>query len=917
MDAVTSEVAEVLDWAADRQSAANLCLHHLIEQQARRTPGLTALVFEEQRLDYSELNRRAESLARFLRARGIAPDDRVALLQERSADLIIGILGILKAGAAYVPIDPAYPAARIAYILEDAGAKLVLTESSLLPPLVSTAPETICMDLFDWTSGRLERDGSTPGVRAKNLAYVIYTSGSTGRPKGVCVEHRNIVNYAVAAAARLKLRSRMNHALVSSVAADLGNTVIFPALITGGCLHIISHSRAENQALLGDYFRREKIDVLKITPSHLAALQSGKNPELVMPRACLILGGEATALARVAWLRDLAPRCEIHNHYGPTETTVGVLMYRVGQDLPDTQSGTLPLGTPLANTSVHVLRADGRPAATEELGEIHIGGSGVARGYLNRPDLSAQRFIPDPFSPYPNARLYRSGDLGRCMANGNIEYCGRIDNQVKVNGYRVALEEIDHGLRSARGVRDAVTVARDSSSGGTYLASYIVPRRAAQPLWDFPTVHILPDGSPVAHLNKNETDYIYNEIFVLQAYLRHGITIRDGDCIVDAGANIGLFTVFANRLAAKLRTVCLEPNPAAFACLKANADAYAEAATCLPFGLSDTNRVAELTSFEGFSLLSGFYADAQTERSVVETYVGNQEAYSGDNGYVAAQLGALIDDRLRTNTISAHLRTLSSIIEEHGIERIDLLKINVEKSELDVLRGLAERDWRKVRQMVVEVDQKDNLAPILTLLQHNGFQFLVEQDPLLKNTELCYVYAIHHSGGCSLETEASQHVELPASASGVDEILTPGVLRKHLSAALPRYMIPQSFVLLDKLPLLPNGKVDRQGLPACASVQSVPDFGQPRTDTEKTLAAIWSELLQVQNVGIHDDFFELGGHSLLAIKLASCTRDVFGVDVPLHELFERPTLESLAGMVDALSKGSDGTAGPVPSDRET
>lgn len=887
---------------ASTATVNGLCLHQLFEEQARRTPDFVALVFEEHRLSYSELNRRADQLACYLRDRGIAPDTRVGLFMERSAAMIVGMLGILKAGGAYVPIDPAYPQARIAFMLEDADAKLLLTQSILLPRLASNRPEAVCVDSSDWSTRNAE-SGIGIAPRPEDLAYVIYTSGSTGRPKGVCIEHRNIVNYARGVAARLRFQPGRSYALVSSIAADLGNTVIFPALMTGGCLHVISRERAEDQALLSEYFNRERIDVLKIAPSHLAALQSGRNPERVMPQSQLILGGEATPLGRVEWLRALSPNCEIYNHYGPTETTVGVLMYRVGERLPDTESGALPLGTPLPNTHAHILTSDGHPALTGERGEIYIGGSGVARGYLNRPDLSAEKFVPDPFSSDPEARLYRTGDLGRRLPDGNIEYCGRTDNEVKISGYRVALEEIEQALRELGGVRDVVTIARDTSSGGKQLVAHIIPKRAHQPLWAFPTVHILPDGSPVAHLNKNETDYIYNEIFVLQAYLRHGITIRKGDCIVDAGANIGLFTVFANRLAPDLRIISLEPNPTAFACLKANAEAWGATVACLPFGVSDTERVAELTSFDGFSLLSGFYADSATERSVVETYVHNQQPLSADNPDMVSQIDQLIDNRLRATKVSARLRTLASIIEEQGIDRIDLLKINVEKSELDVLRGLAARDWPKVRQMVIEVDRKDNLNPIVALLERNGFEFLIEQDPLLKKTELCYVYAIRPQGGRGLVRGTPSDAHLRAIGPARDEILTPGVLRRHLSERLPRYMVPHSFLLMDKFPLLPNGKVDRQALPLCESTQHTADFAEPRTNTERALAAIWSELLETENIGVNDDFFELGGHSLLAIKMVSRLRDVFEVDAQLPILFEFPTLGGLASVVDGLLGG--------------
>jgi FkbM family methyltransferase len=602
----------------------------------------------------------------------------------------------------------------------------------------------------------------------------------------------------------------------------------------------------------------------------------------------------------------MAPSCEIYNHYGPTETTVGVLTYHVGSELPETKSGTLPLGRPLPNSRAYVLDGAGQPVPFGEQGELYIGGAGVARGYLNRPDLTAERFVPDPFSPHPGGRLYRSGDLVRALPDEQIEFCGRMDDQVKLHGYRIELGEIEAALREQAGVRDAVVLARENDAGSKHLVAYLVPKQARQPLWGYGALHVLPDGSPVAHLNKNETDYIYNEIFVLQAYLRHGITINDGDCIVDAGANIGLFTVFVSRLARNLRVVSVEPNPAAFACLQANAAAWGAAVTCLPLGLSREDKAADLTFFEGLSLLSGFYADAATEREVVKSYVFNQQSAPENDPQFAAAVGELIDDKLHAKTVAAQLRTLSGVIAAEGLDRIDLLKINVEKSELDVLLGVSPDDWPKVRQLVVEVDRQESLQPITNLLEQHGFEVLVEQDPLLRKTELCYVYAIRPSPGgggprLSRQQPAGAHLRSLPSPNG--EIVTPPTLRQHLRDRLPQYMIPSAFVLLETLPLNSNGKIDRQTL-ATFSPESLPpthDMVAPRTETEKAVAAIWADLLKVEHIGLNDDLFDLGAHSLLAITAVSRIRDVFQVDLPLRNLFERPTVAGLAEAIDALT----------------
>ena len=417
--------------------AVTACLHELIEAQAARTPDSPAVRFEGRQFTYGQLDRRANALARRLITLGVKPDAPVGLYVERSLDMVLGILAILKAGGAYVPIDAAFPAERVAYMVSDSGASVVLVNAKLTTP----AAHVVNLNGFDG-----ESEKPAVAVKPEHLAYVIYTSGSTGKPKGVCIEHRNIVNYVQGVIERLRLEPGMSYATVSTIAADLGNTVVFPALVTGGTLHVIAQERVENGGLLAAYFEREPIDVLKIVPSHLSAL----NPERVMPRKRLILGGEASRLDWIESLRQLAPRCEIYNHYGPSETTVGVLTYRVGEAPITTQTGTLPLGKPLPGIEVDL--ADG---------EIQIRGAGVARGYLNRPELTAERFADG---------VYRTGDRGRRLADGSIEFCGRIDHQVKVNGYRVELGEIEGALRAHAEVREAAVLLKE------HLVAYVAPR---------------------------------------------------------------------------------------------------------------------------------------------------------------------------------------------------------------------------------------------------------------------------------------------------------------------------------------------------------------------------------------------------------------------------------------------------------
>ena len=869
------------------------CLPQLFEEQVLKTPNQHALVFEERRLTYKDLNRRANQLAFHLRHFGAGPNVVVGLFAERSLEMVIGMLGILKAGAAYMPIDAAYPADRIAFMLEDARAELVVTQTALVAKNPVNATHVVCLDSLDWSA--LQEGGKDlAGVTPADLAYVIYTSGSTGRPKGVGIEHRNIVSYTCSVSQALQLEPNMSYATVSTIAADLGNTVIFPSLTSGGCLHVISQERAQSQSMLSDYFERERIDVLKIVPSHLAALQNGRNPERVMPRRRLILGGEASRLDWIQRLRAMSPSCEIYNHYGPTETTVGVLTYRVGSQLPNTQSGTLPLGKPLSNSHVHLLNEKGGVVPVGEEGEVCIGGSGVARGYLNRPELTAQKFVSDPFSSDPAARMYRTGDLGRRLPDGNIEFCGRIDDQVKIHGYRIELGEIAGVLRQQRGVRDALVLASEGSDGNKELVAYVVPNRQDQPLWTAKNVYQLPGGFSVAHLNKSETDIFYDEVFIRQRYFRNGITVENGDCILDVGANIGLFALFVSRLRQNLRVICLESDSEAMSCLTSNAETWCPEIKCFPFEIGHERESVEEAFFQGLSGL------------VDDTTVRSRRAFKAP---AQQRNDRFIEEVDRAREISPDVKfderhdgwqTLTDVIASEQLKQVDLLKISSDGSELDLLHSLTIDDWSKIRQVIVRALRQENLKEVAALLQRHGFKVRIEASTSEAN-EATYLYAIASALPDRITGQAAPDFSVSSCASSNAEVLTPTALRNQLREQLPQYMVPGAFVLLEKFPLTSNGKIDRKALPSFyqKTTNRQQDFVAPRDENERVLGSIWTELLKVEQVGINDNFFELGGHSLLAIKAASRIRDAFGVDLPAQVLFEHSTIAELVQCLGA------------------
>nr|BAH22762.1 nonribosomal peptide synthetase [Microcystis aeruginosa K-139] len=462
------------------------CIHQLFEEQVERTPDNIAVVFEDQQLNYRELNARANQLAHYLQKLGVGPDVLVGICVERSLEMIVGLLGILKAGGGYVPLEPAYPQERLDFMLGESQAQVLLTQSSLAARFTHHDIPVVYLD-SDWQKiAEFEEENPKNTTTAKNLIYTIFTSGSTGKAKGVAIEHRQLLNYLNGIRERCLSKPGGQFALVSTFAADLGNTVIFPSLINGGCLHILSEARTTDSNAFLEYCQQHPFDYLKIVPSHLAALLSAAQLETRLPWQKLILGGETTTWNLAEKVLIHAPQCQIFNHYGPTEATVGVLTFAmdsqsISPSQRDSSTQNVPLGRPLANTQIYLLDQNLQPVPIGVQGELYIAGASLARGYLNRPELTNEKFISHPFHQTTESRLYKTGDLARYLLDGNIEYLGRIDNQVKIRGFRIELGEIEAVLSQHNYVETTCVTAREDSPGIKRLVAYIVPPKNVTP----------------------------------------------------------------------------------------------------------------------------------------------------------------------------------------------------------------------------------------------------------------------------------------------------------------------------------------------------------------------------------------------------------------------------------------------------
>ena len=472
----TVEQQQLVEWnQTQTDTHLDRCIDRLFAQQVELTPNAVAVVAQKQQLTYRELNDRANQLAHYLQDLSVKPDELVAICLPRTVDALVSILGVLKAGAAYLFIDPKFPTSSIDFRLQDAGARVLVTNEAIASQHSELPIEhQICLDRDANHLATLSTANPTNAANAANLVYAIYTSGSTGKPKGVAVEHRQLVNYVEGVTTKLDLTKANTFATVSTFAADLGNTVVFPALCTGGCLHIIAEECLSNANSFAAYCRQHPIDCLKIVPSHLETLLDVAETNDFLPQSHLILGGEASNWQLVHKIQQINPKCKIFNHYGPTETTVGVLTYQASANNKDIAGATVPLGKPLPNTQVYVLDADLQPVPLGVPGELHIGGAGLARGYLNRSDLTATKFITGNFADNLNLRLYKTGDLVRYRSDGNLEFLGRIDNQVKLRGFRIELGEIEAVLARHPSIREKAVLVRQDRSGDKRLVAYIV-----------------------------------------------------------------------------------------------------------------------------------------------------------------------------------------------------------------------------------------------------------------------------------------------------------------------------------------------------------------------------------------------------------------------------------------------------------
>jgi amino acid adenylation domain-containing protein len=985
------------------------CAPALFEEQAAKTPENIAAVFADVTLSYRDLNARANKLAHYLRAAGVGPEVPVAICLERSLGELIAVLGVLKAGGVYVPLDPAFPADRISFMIEDSRSRILLTEQTLAQRLPASAARLICLDT-DWELIE-DQPGQNlnAGVSAENLAYLIYTSGSTGTPKGTMISHRGLRNYLSWATRAYAVSEGNGAPLHSSLSFDLTVTSLFAPLLAGRSVTLVKDGLDNLKSALE---AKNAFSFVKLTPSHLdalVALLSGSDAS--GSTHTLIIGGEALAGQSVAAWLDLAPATRIINEYGPTETVVGCCVYEVNAETDLEHS--VPIGKPVANTKLYILDRAMQLTPMGVAGELYIAGDGLARGYCNRPELTAAGFVPNPFSGTPGARMYRTGDVARYRNNGDIEFLDRIDRQIKLHGYRIEPGEIESVLSREPEVREAVVMAREDHAGEKRLVAYVVTdsKSVERESWTASLKHVENWQILYDQLYKrSETENGLKFAGWNSSY--SGAPIPDGQMVewrdatverirelkprrvLEIGCGTGLLLTqlapeceaywgtdfsqapldYLRRQVTQLRGVHL---------LHRRANDFSD----LPENYFDTiilNSVVQYfpgvdylmeilesalqilapggTIFIGdvrnLQLLEPFHLSVQLWRAGGETDAEElrrrlRRAVRWDNELlIHPQLFMSLRDRSRVNEVDIHLKRGATDSEmtrfrydvvlrtgkrardvecqqldwHVGVNLSEIArKLNEERPESLRIEGVlnarvagevAALELLKDRQSRVKADE---LKQLITSRASEGI--LPEEwwqlgDEAGYEGKVCWsdrasgsCYDVwYRRGGGKSQGNGHDAWTIPGHnladlASNPFRPLLEQKLIQHLHGVLrdklAAYMVPAEIVILDEIPLTQNGKIDWQALPPPEDGSEDPRTSTvaPRDAVELRLTKLWNDVLHVRSISVTDNFFDLGGNSMAAVRLMTRVQKEFGKQLPLSVLFQRGTVEYLAGLL--------------------
>ncbi|MDX3188142.1 amino acid adenylation domain-containing protein [Streptomyces sp. MN03-5084-2B] len=940
LDVLTTAERDGLErtWSGVTGDVPAVTVPELFAAQVARTPGHPALVFGDEELTYAELDAVSNRLARVLAARGAGPERVVALALPRSAHLVTAILAVLKTGAAYLPLDPGYPADRIAFMLDDADPALVLAVAE------TAVPGALLLDDPDTLAGVTDEPLDVV-LRPENPAYVIYTSGSTGRPKGVVVPHAGIVNRLLWMQDEYGLTGDDRVLQKTPSSFDVSVWEFLWPLLTGATEVLARPDGHKDPAYLARLIRDRRITTVHFVPSMLQVfLQEPAAGECASLRRVLC-SGEALPPDAVTQFGQVLD-AELHNLYGPTEASVDVTSWKTS-----TEDLTVPIGRPVWNTRAYVLDAALRPIPPGTPGELYLAGVQLARGYLGRAGLTAERFVADPFGA-PGTRMYRTGDLARFRSDGVLEFLGRGDEQIKIRGFRVEPGEIAATLSAHDDVAHAVVVAREDRPGDVRLVGYVVPADtpgsadeeteqvgAWRELYDsvysgdggeFAGWHSSYTGEPLPHEEMREwRDAIVTRIRslrpkrVLEIGVGRGLLLTElaPDCEAYWGTDFS-----AEAIALLGERVAADPALAGRVELRTG---EATDVTGLPSGFFDTIVLNSVVQYfpsgtylldvvrKALALLAPggalFVGDVRDLRQVRAFHAAVARARGGDVGQLL-------------------LREKELLVAPEFFAGLDGVA-----ADIRVKRGRAVNELTQYRYDVVLRPGTAEPLPAETLTwgtdvstveevtARRGAGLRVEGVPNGRLTEgvdpedwyaLGAVVTWSAAGDGSVDVLFTEGDPAGAFRPGPEEILayTGNPRRSHRSAALPadlralaagrlpEHMVPSAIVVLDALPVTANGKLDRRALPAPDVSAPVSDR-EPRTPVERQLCALFADVLGLPRVGPDDSFFALGGHSLLATRLIARVRTALHAELEVRAVFETPTPAGLAGVL-ATARGT-------------
>ncbi|MDY6948642.1 MAG: amino acid adenylation domain-containing protein [Pseudomonadota bacterium] len=891
--------------AGEQPSSSEACVQDLFQERCRHAAHSVAVEDKHRSLTYAQLDRQANQLAHHLIAMGIGPESTVGICVRRSLEMYVGLLAILKAGAAYLPLDPRLPPGRIATLVESAGASVVLAHGETISSLAEIGTGQLRLDESNREWLYCAEHTPVHYTHADNLAYVMFTSGSSGTPKGVLGTHR-ATNNCLQWMWDTYPFSEVDVCCQKTALAfgDSIQEILGPLLAGIPCVIVHDDVLLDPQKLI-DQLAEHDVTRIVLVPSLLGAiLKSVPDARSRVPKLThWLASGEALSPQIANLFTALMPGCLLINMYGASELSNDVTVFEVDGQVP-----SVPIGTPVANMGVRILDDELSPVPTKVVGNLYARGPGLARGYLGRPDLSAQAFVPDPFAHTPGARMYRTGDLAFVDDNGQLHFAGRRDQQIKLRGVRIELGEITAALEGHPAVEQAFSAAIEGTVGERAVRTAVTWTRA-QRLMNDPRCLTLPTGMPVLQHHQSETLHSFREIFVDRVYARNGVDIAPGDIVFDVGANIGLFTLFAHyEFGAKV--FAFEPADASFALLRRNIELHGCSASAVKLGIAETQDVRRFIHYPHSSLMSGFHTDPERD---AEVFRAAASATLADASQSERELLSHLDDlaagRLVAQETQVQVTTISQVLCDAGVDRIDLLKIDAERSEWQVLIGIRDEDWPRIRQIVAEVEDDDGqLAAVKRLLCERGYSVSAEESTeRFAGARMFTVYAIRADTQNFLRSTA-RHIR---PAFPVGRKISAADLREHLRECLPDYMMPSSIEVLDEFPRTASGKIDRVALISqlrqvrnSHTMQLIP----PETDLQRVVATVWQEILGIEAVGRDDNFFDLGGHSLLMIGVCNEIACRTGRFVSIIDVYQYPTVKGLAGLLSGANAIEDSGA---------